>query len=89
MLGNFIPLQFRKIAKLFNDGYRCRFDPLTLQQMPLGADEEACPKEICSQCTWNGRSDDEFCVEYQKVWEALCDYDESRYGPESDPERAT
>jgi hypothetical protein len=89
MLEETLQIRFRNLARLYNDGFRCRFDGITLEHIPLKEGEVMCDKELCPNCTWDGRSEDEFCVEYQKAWKVLGEYDGERYGPGEHLKEAT
>jgi hypothetical protein len=89
MMHDRIRIYFQRLAALHKEGFRCRFDPAVIAVMPLEGGEKLQEKEFCSPCKWDGRADDQFCLQWIKVWEVLSDYDPGRYGPEADPRKAT
>jgi hypothetical protein len=69
------------LAHLYNEGYRCRYDPELMAASPLPDGMEIIEKEMCFRCGYEERYSDEFCKKYLNVWGLLSKLDSSKYGP--------
>lgn len=74
-----IGLIFRIVNNLYKDGYRCRYDPATLEQIPLEDGEECVEMEMCQRCSYKDRNEDPYCQKHMHVWRILEEHDPAKF----------
>lgn len=62
---------FMDIALFYNDDYRCRYDRITLQQLPLESHEELREPDHCLGCKYKQRRTDSYCKHMIRSWNVL------------------
>jgi hypothetical protein len=60
-----------RVAKLYNRGYRCRFDDSILEVIPLQDGSVCIKRDHCPNCRDDSRRSDDYCKAMVTLWKVI------------------